>query len=60
MWLRKSHILGPLTDAMGQYSRAKNEDKKLKFIWTKEIQKAFEDLKVLLATDALTAYVSRA
>ena len=56
MWPRRSHILGPLTDAMGQYSKAKNEDRKLKFIWTKEIQKAFEEMKVFLTTDAITAH----
>ena len=56
MWPRRSHILGPLTDVMGQYIKAKNEGRKLKFIWTKEIQKAFEEMKVLLTTDALTAY----
>ena len=53
---RRSHILGPLADAMGQYSRAKNEGKKLKSIWTKEMQKAFEEMEVLLTTDSLTAY----
>ena len=56
MWPRRSHILGPLTDAMGQYSKAKNEGRKIKFLWTKEMQKAFEEMKVLLSTDALTAY----
>ena len=56
MWPRRSHILGPLTDAMGQYSKAKNEGQKIKFLWTKEMQKAFEEMKVLLSTDALTAY----
>ena len=29
MWPRTSHTLSPLTDAMGQYSRAKNEGKRL-------------------------------
>ena len=28
----------------------------LEFIWIKEMQKAFEEMKVLLTTDALTAY----
>ena len=32
MWPRRSHILGPLIDAMDQYSKAKNEGRKLKFI----------------------------
>ena len=41
---------------MRQYSNAKNEGRKVKFLWTKEMQKAFEEMKVLLSTDALTAY----
>ena len=52
MWPRRSHILGPLTDAMGQYSKTENEGRKLEFIWTKEMQKALEEVKVLLTTYA--------
>ena len=41
---------------MGQYRKANNEGRKFKFIWTKEMQKAFEEMKVLLTTGSLTAY----
>ena len=56
MWPRRSHILAPLTDVMGQYTKAKNENRKLKFTWNTEMQKAFDEMKLLLATDAMTAY----
>ena len=42
----RSHVLDPLTDQTG---------KKI-FKWSDEMDKAFKQMKILLATDALTAY----
>ena len=53
MWPRRAHVLAPLTDATGKYADKK---KKVKFEWTPEMDKAFKQMKVLLATDALTFY----
>ena len=53
MWPRRAHILCPLTDATGKYG---NKKKKVKFEWTPEMDKAFKQMKVLLACDAITYY----
>ena len=46
MWPHRSHVLAPLTDQTGKKS----------FKWSDEMDKAFRQMKILLATDALSAY----
>jgi len=46
MWPSRAHILKPLTDQTG----------KKKFIWTDEMDTAFQRMKKLVAMDALCAY----
>ena len=46
VWPKRAHILAPLSDNSG----AK------KFIWTPEMQKAFEQMKSVLIADAFMAY----
>ena len=48
MWSHCSHILAPLTEKTGVQTG--------KFVWTKEINQASENMKALMATDALSAY----
>ena len=53
MWPKRAHVLAPLTDAVGKYG---DKNKKIKFIWEPEMEKAFKQMKLLLATDAMTYY----
>ena len=53
MWPKRSHVLAPLSDAVGKYGDKK---KKIKFEWSPEMDKAFKEMKLLLATDAMTYY----
>ena len=53
MWPRRAHILAPLTDATGRYT---DKTKKVKFLWTEPMDKAFKKMKVLLACDTMTFY----
>jgi hypothetical protein len=46
MWPRHSHILAPLTSLTG----------KVPFVWTAEHHPAFQEMKSLIAADALLAY----
>ena len=52
MWPHRSHILAPLTEKTG----TNPENKTRKFVWTPEMQKAFDQMKSLMAMDAMTAY----
>ena len=47
MWPRWTHVLAPLTNLIG----------KKKFQWNKEQDEAFKQMKALIATDALLAYL---
>jgi hypothetical protein len=46
MWPCRSHILAPLTELTGKKA----------FVWEDKHQQAFEQIKALIATDALLAY----
>jgi hypothetical protein len=50
MWLSHAHILNPLTDQSGLKKRAPIK-------WTDEMQQAFEKMRLLMATNALAAYL---
>jgi hypothetical protein len=47
MWIRRSHLLAPLTIFTS---------KKAKWQWTNEKQRAFEEIKKVIAKDVLLAY----
>ena len=47
MWIRRSHILAPLT---------RLTSKKTKFVWDEAVQKAFEEIKRVVARDVVLAY----
>ena len=46
MWPKRSHILAPLTNMTGKKT----------FAWSPECQSAFEQMKAIVAKDALLAY----
>ena len=48
---KRTHVLAPLTDAVGKYG---DKNKKIKFKWGPEMKKAFNQMKLLLATDTMT------
>jgi hypothetical protein len=51
MWPSHAHILKPLNNQSGL-------KKKAPIKWTDEIQKAFNKMRLLMAADALTAYLN--
>jgi hypothetical protein len=53
MWPHRSHILSPLTAETGA---PQNGVKAPPFKWTPEMQKAFEEMKALMAAEVLCAY----
>lgn len=46
MWPRRSHLLAPLTELTGRG----------KFVWTEACQKAFEEMKSVIAAETLLTY----
>jgi hypothetical protein len=53
MWPHRSHILSPLTAKTGALPKGV---KAPPFKWTPEMQKAFEEMKALMAAEVLCAY----
>jgi hypothetical protein len=53
MWPHSSDILAPLTAKTGA---PKKGEKSSPFMWTPEMQKAFDAMKALMAADVLCAY----
>jgi hypothetical protein len=53
MWPHRLHILAPLTAKTGAPSK---HEKYPPFQWTPEMQKAFDQMKALMAADVLCAY----
>ena len=53
MWPHRAHVLAPLTSKTGA---PKKGEKQAKFIWTADMQTAFEQMKALMAMDVLCAY----
>ena len=49
MWPSRAHVLKPLTDLSGL-------PKRRKLTWTKDMQNAFDKMRLLMAADALAAY----
>jgi hypothetical protein len=49
MWPSRAHVLKPLTDLSGL-------PKRTKLTWTKDMQNAFDKMRLLMAADALAAY----
>ncbi len=53
MWPHRAHILTPLTSQTGAPKKGQPEHK---YVWTEEMQAAFDQMKVLMAMDVLCAY----
>ena len=47
MWKRRSHLIAPLTAIVSPTA---------KFVWTKECQKSFDDIKKVISRETLLAY----
>ncbi len=55
MWPHRSEILAPLT-LTAQTGAPKKGAKQSPFVWTDIMQKAFDQMKALMAADVLCAY----
>ena len=57
IWEKRSHILAPLTDLVGECGHTKSsKNKKRRFIWEEKHQKAFNETKKLVCRDVMLAY----
>eukprot|EP00978_Attheya_sp_CCMP212_P021550 scaffold63059_cov67-Attheya_sp.AAC.2 len=54
IWEKRSHILAPLTNLVA--GQNKDSKKNTKFIWTDKCQRAFNELKKIVARDVMLAY----
>ena len=50
MWPHRYEILAPLTSHTGAPKKGENQSP---FVWTSEMQKAFDQMKALMAADVL-------
>jgi hypothetical protein len=58
LWKKRSHILAPLTDLVGECGHNKNSKKnKRKFIWEAKHQQPFDEAKKLVCRDVMLAYL---
>ena len=60
MWVRRSHVLAPLANLVGECGHTKvtkkNGTKRKPWHWDKEHQIAFDDIKSIIAKETLLAY----
>ena len=60
LWSKRSHILAPLTDLVGECGHTKatkkNGTKKRPWYWDTVHQKAFDDIKRTLAKEVMLSY----
>jgi hypothetical protein len=53
MWPHRAHILALLTSQTGAPKKGQTQPK---YVWTKELQIAFDQMKALMAMEVLCAY----
>jgi hypothetical protein len=53
MWPHQAHILTLLTSQIGVLKKGQTQQK---YVWTEEMQAAFDQMKALMAMDVLCAY----
>jgi len=61
LWEKRSHVLAPLSDLIGEYSPKGKKNKKKqksikKFVWTDEHEKAFLQMKKIVSREVMLAY----
>ena len=60
VWDKRSHMVAPLTDLIGEVGHTKvtkkKNTKKKKWYWTEEHQKAFDQIKDTLSQEVILAY----
>ena len=61
LWEKRSHVLAPLSDLIGEHSPKGKKNKKKqkstkKFVWTDEHEKAFLQMKKIVSREVMLAY----